>query len=186
MTPLPSIAASTALDQPAPAQWWEIVAALGPLAVLLAAVAAAVVGLLTLRQKAQSDAFALAQKSDADSRSEWWRRTQWAMDRALAGEDDVKALGLAALSVLSQSELAREEELRLLDVAWKSVIEPDEDVQVLPARPNTDTGDRTSASTVASDRRVQGAAARLRLALDRRLGRQTPDSIKDLAEDDFR
>jgi hypothetical protein len=151
----------------------------------LAAVAAAVVGLLTLRQKAQSDAFALAQKSDADSRSEWWRRTQWAMDRALAGEDDVKALGLAALSVLSQSELAREEELRLLDVAWKSVIETDEDVQVLPARPNAAT-DRTSASTVASDQRVQGAAARLRVALDRRLGRRTPDSTKDLAEEDFR
>ena len=128
----------------------------------------------------------MAQKSDADSRSEWWRRTQWAMDRALAGEDDVKALGLAALSVLSQSELAREEELRLLDVAWKSVIETDEDIEVLPARPNAATADRTSASAVSSDRRVQGAAAKLRVALDRRLGRQTPKWIKNLAEEDFR
>lgn len=108
------------------------------------------------------------------------------MDRALAGEDDVKALGLAALSVLSQSELAREEELRLLDVAWKPVIETDEDIEVLPPRPNAATADRTRASAVASDRRVQGAAAKLRVALDRRLGRQTPKWIKNLAEEDFR
>ncbi|WP_461162913.1 hypothetical protein [Arthrobacter sp. R4-81] len=180
MTPSPSIAASTVVAQPASAQWWEIVAALGPLAILFAAVAAAVIGLLTLRQKAQADAFALAQKSDADSRSEWWRRTQWAMDRALDSDADVKALGLSALSVLSQSELARDEELRLLDVAWRSVIEKDEDVEIRPARPNA----ARSASAVASDQRVRAAAAKLRVALDRRLGRQTPKSMEDLAEED--
>ncbi|WP_247040528.1 hypothetical protein [Arthrobacter rhizosphaerae] len=183
MTPSPATAASTLVAQSAPAQWWEIVAALGPLAVLLAAVAAAVVGLLTLRQKAQADAFALAQKSEADSRSEWWRRTQWAMDRALGSEDDVKALGLAALSVLSESELAREEELRLLDIAWKSVIERDEDLEVRPARTSAA---KIGVSAQGSDQRVRAAAAKLRVALDRRLGRHTPKSIKDLAEQDFR
>ncbi|MGX9900904.1 hypothetical protein ACW0JT_15410 [Arthrobacter sp. SA17] len=180
MTPSPSAAASTDIAQPASAQWWEIMAALGPLAILLAAVAAAVVGLLTLHQKAQADAFALAQKSDADSRSEWWRRTQWAMDRALDNEADVKALGLSALSVLSQSELAREEELRLLDVAWKSVIEKDEDVEVRPSRPNA----AKSASPGASDQRVRAAAAKLRIILDGRLGRSPAKPIEDLAEED--
>ncbi len=101
------------------------------------------------------------------------------MDRALDSDADVKALGLSALSVLSQSELARDEELRLLDVAWKSVIAKDEDVEIRPAKPNT----AKSASAVASDQRARAAAAKLRVALDRRLGRQTPKSMEDLAEE---
>lgn len=185
MTLSPATAASTVIDQLAPAQWWEIVAALGPLAILLAAVAAAVVGLLTLRQKAQADAFALAQKSDADSRSEWWRRTQWAMDRALDADDEVKALGLAALSVLSQSELAREEELRLLDVAWISVTESDELTGDSPSTRKAASAAKTSAAVAAAGNRVQAAAAKLRVVLDRRLGRPTPQSVIDLAEEDF-
>lgn len=158
---------------------------MGPLAILLAAVAGAVVGLLTLRQKAQADAFALAQKSEADSRSEWWRRTQWAMDRALDAEDDVKALGLAALSVLSESELAREEELRLLDVAWRSVTESDELIGASRSRRKAASAAETGAAVAAAEHRVQAAAAKLRVILDRRLGRPTPQSVMDLAEEDF-
>ena len=108
------------------AQWWQIVAALSPLAILLAAVVAAIVGLLTLRQKSAADARALAQRTEADNRSEWWRRTQWALDKAMGPDADSKALGLATLSVLARSELARAEELQLLDIAWKSVMTEDD------------------------------------------------------------
>jgi hypothetical protein len=74
-----------------------------------------------LEQKRAADAQALLQKTEADSRSEWWRRTQWALDHALDQDEGTKALGLATLEVLARSELARTEELELFDIAWKSV-----------------------------------------------------------------
>lgn len=44
------------------------------------------------------------------------RRTQWAPDHALSRDKGRKALGLAALAVLTRSELARNEELELMDI----------------------------------------------------------------------
>ena len=117
-----------------PAEWWQIVAALGPLAILLAAVLAAAISWKTLRQRTTADALALAQKREADAdalnkrladdRSEWWRRAQWALDRALDDDEAAKALGLVTLEVLARSELARTEELELFDLAWQSVTRP--------------------------------------------------------------
>jgi hypothetical protein len=111
----------------APAEWWQIVAALGPLAVLAGAILAAFIGWRTLRQKAVADAQALTQKTRADDRAEWWTRTQWALDKALEADEDAKALGLASLAVLARSDLARGEELELLDIAWQSVTEANGD-----------------------------------------------------------
>lgn len=111
----------------APAEWWQIVAALGPLAVLAGAILAAFIGWRTLRQKAVADAQALTQKTRADDRAEWWKRTQWALDKALEADEDAKALGLASLAVLARSDLARGEELELLDIAWQSVTEANGD-----------------------------------------------------------
>ena len=115
-----------------PADWWVILAGLGPLAVLIAALLAFYINWRTLKQrttadrkaleqKREADARALEQKTEADSRAEWWRRTQWALDRALDGDEGTKALGLATLEVLARSELARTEELELFDIAWQSV-----------------------------------------------------------------
>jgi hypothetical protein len=115
-----------------PADWWVILAGLGPLAVLIAALLAFYINWRTLKQrttadktaldqKREADARALMQKTEADSRAEWWRRTQWALDRALDQDEGTKALGLATLEVLARSELARTEELELFDIAWKSV-----------------------------------------------------------------
>lgn len=118
MSPAPFEAALSA-----PAEWWQIVAALGPLAVLAGAVLAAFIGWRTLRQKAVADAQALKQRTRADDRAEWWKRTQWALDKALDADEDAKAIGLASLAVLARSDLAREEELELLDIAWQSVME---------------------------------------------------------------
>lgn len=109
-----------------------VLAGLGPLAVLVAALLAFYINWRTLKQrtvadetaleqKRAADAQALLQKTEADSRAEWWRRTQWALDRALDQDEGTKALGLATLEVLARSELARTEELELFDIAWKSV-----------------------------------------------------------------
>jgi hypothetical protein len=142
----------------APAEWWQIVAALGPLAVLAGAVLAAFIGWRTLRQKAVADAQALRQRTRADDRAEWWKRTQWALDKALEEDEDAKAIGLASLAVLARSDLAREEELELLDIAWQSVTEAngdggpwDEDVDAVDSgEPIGDNG------TTSTDRTEEG------------------------------
>ncbi|WP_285242863.1 hypothetical protein [Pseudarthrobacter sp. fls2-241-R2A-127] len=132
MTPVPSPGALDVVVHSGPADWWVILAGLGPLAVLIAALLAFYINWRTLKQrtaadktsldqKREADANALQQKTAADSRAEWWRRTQWALDRALDPDEGTKALGLATLEVLARSELARTEELELFDIAWKSV-----------------------------------------------------------------
>lgn len=132
VTPAPSPGPLDVVVHSGPADWWVILAGLGPLAVLIAALLAFYINWHTLKQrtaadktaldqKREADAQALRQKSEADSRAEWWRRTQWALDRALDEDEGTKALGLATLNVLARSELAREEELELFDIAWKNV-----------------------------------------------------------------
>jgi hypothetical protein len=132
VTPPPSPGPLEVTVNSGPAEWWVILAGLGPLAVLIAALLAFYINWRTLKQrtaadktaleqKREADAQALRQKTEADSRAEWWRRTQWALDRALDGDEGTKALGLATLEVLARSELARDEELELFDIAWKSV-----------------------------------------------------------------
>ncbi|WP_240721368.1 hypothetical protein [Pseudarthrobacter sp. NamE5] len=130
--PAPSPSMLDVVVHSGPADWWVILAGLGPLAVLIAALLAFYINWRTLKQrtsadktaldqKREADAQALRQKTEADSRAEWWRRTQWALDRALDADEGTKALGLATLEVLARSELARDEELELFDIAWKSV-----------------------------------------------------------------
>lgn len=132
MTPTPSPSPLDVIIHSGPADWWVILAGLGPLAVLIAALLAFYINWRTLKQrttadkttleqKREADAQALRQKTEADSRAEWWRRTQWALDRALDEDEGTKALGLATLDVLARSELARKEELELFDIAWKNV-----------------------------------------------------------------
>lgn len=120
----------------------------------------------------------LRQKAVADDRAEWWKRTQWALDRALGEDGDSKALGLAALDVLARSELARNEELELLDIAWESVYGAGE---------STGSGQNVAAqvtgSAALSHHRVLVAGARLRVRLDDRLGRTTPPGAAALAKE---
>jgi hypothetical protein len=91
-----------------PAEWWQIATALGPLAVLLGAIIAGVIGWRTLRQKA-----------GADNRAEWWKRTQWALDAVYSGDKKRGTVGLKVLKVLAESELAGKEELAVLEAAWE-------------------------------------------------------------------
>jgi flagellar biogenesis protein FliO len=147
-------------------EWWQIVGALSPLAVLVAAIVAALVGLLTLRQKAR-----------ADDRSEWWRRAQWALDASLSRSRSEAEMGQKAIEILGQSELASREDLALLKVGTEDA---------LLAAANV-SGARTVAPSPspepvsAEDRKVQIAAAKARVLLDRRLGEDTPAWIVALS-----
>lgn len=94
------------------AEWWQIFAALGPLAVLIAAAVGAFMALRTLRQK-----------SVADNRSEWWKRTQWALDAVHSGDPKRGKVGLKVLQVLGESELAGDGELAVLEAAWEKPLE---------------------------------------------------------------
>lgn len=117
---------------PVPLEWWQNVALFSPIAVLVAAALAAFINWQILRQRTKADNRALTQKREADqkaldqktaadSRAEWWKRAQWALERALSSDEDTKALGLATLEVLARSELAKKEELELFDIAWEVV-----------------------------------------------------------------
>ena len=59
----------------------------GPLAVLLGALVAGVIGWRTLKQKAE-----------ADNRAEWWKRIQWALDAVYSGERKRGTIGLKVLT----------------------------------------------------------------------------------------
>jgi hypothetical protein len=161
-----------------PAEWWQVLAALGPLAVLLAAVIGAVISLRTLKQRAVADTASLAQKREADNRSEWWNRTQWALDSSLSADPRRAELGLGVLAVLAESGLASPEELEIITVAWEEPLTLALPPAATALAPEAIGPGREGASR---DRSVQTAAAKLRLVTDRRLGRATPDWVKDLA-----
>lgn len=176
MTPSP--APIDVFVQTGPAEWWQVLAALGPLAVLLAAVIGAVISLRTLQQRAAADTAGLAQKREADNRSEWWHRTQWALDSSLSDDPRRAELGLGVLAVLAESGLASPEELEIITVAWE------EPLDRAPARPTIVPPPEAAVPghrAASRDRGVQLAAAKLRLVTDRRLGRSTPDWVRELA-----
>ncbi|TYD00072.1 hypothetical protein FQ377_00965 [Arthrobacter echini] len=183
--------------------WWEVVGALAPLAVLLAAVLAAITAFASLRQRATADRAALGQRRRADDRAEWWRRTQWGIDAATSADPVRQEAGVKALLQLSSSELATEEDRLILDAIWArdpladpvavldgpttgsdtggSTHQPKGMAMTDTARarpaPNGHPHDHRPADTV----RVSAAKARLRVALDEQLGRETPQSVKDAA-----
>ncbi len=143
-----------------PSQWWEILAGLSPVAVLLAAVLAFTIGLMTLRQRTR-----------ADMRAEWWKRAEWALDASMSAQPVRSETGLNVLGVLADSELALDEEIEILAVAWKEPLENAE--QTVRARaPQSEHAPGSNA--------VMAAAARLRIVTDGRLGRDTPQWVKDL------
>ncbi|HEY8295687.1 MAG TPA: hypothetical protein VIG41_10140 [Micrococcaceae bacterium] len=158
--------------QTAPADWWQVLAALGPLAILIAGVAAAVVGLLTLRQR-----------SRADARAQWWSRAQWALDSALSPDRKQAEMGLRVMKVLAGSGLARSEEIEILTVAWDAPLQSAGRTfgPRASGRPSPEEVPAAAADEDSGERGVQIAAARLRLVTDRRLEKATPEWVKSLA-----
>jgi hypothetical protein len=126
-----------------------------------------------LEQEAQADRLELEQRALADQKAQWWERVQWALDAAFSGGPNRKAAGIAMVRVLSEPEWLTAEELLLLDAAWREGLEPE------GASPDS-RGVRAQSS--ADEKRVQREAARLRVSLDQRLGRTSPDWVHALAE----
>ncbi|MFP5313708.1 MAG: hypothetical protein ACLGH7_15105, partial [Actinomycetes bacterium] len=69
MSPSPSPGTMDVVVHSGPAEWWVVLAGLGPLAVLIAALLAFYINWRTLKQRTAADRFALAQKTEADSRA---------------------------------------------------------------------------------------------------------------------
>ena len=78
----------------------------------------AFIALLALWQRSRADGRALAQRHTSDDRSEWWKRTQWALDAAFSDETARRKAGIGALRILAGSSLATDEELAVLDAVW--------------------------------------------------------------------
>jgi hypothetical protein len=152
----------------APPEWWQILSALSPVAITVAAIVAAVVGLLSLRQKAR-----------ADNRSEWWRRAQWALDASRSLSHSEAEMGQKAIDLLGRSDLASPEELALLKIGTEDALEAaDKASETRAVAPS-----RRPASVSPGDRKVQIAAAKARVTLDQRLGVDTPDWIVALSQE---
>lgn len=109
---------------PGEAPWWAWLTALTPVVGLIAAFIAGWVGWHSLKQK-----------READSRSEWWRRTQWALEAAVSDKRAMKDYGLAMLELQARSKLAGPEEDELLEVTLghtsTKMNEGDEGIQTL-------------------------------------------------------
>lgn len=118
-----------ALNHLAPASGWTIttiVAAAAPAAALLAASLVTWIGWRNLKhqqraldESMKSDAASLDQKRQADGRSEWWRRTQWALAASTSEDTRMYAYGTGILDRLSESDLATPEDKALLDAVWQ-------------------------------------------------------------------
>lgn len=98
--------------QAAPAEAWQVWAAFAPV------IAAVVAGLIA--------AAALWQKRRADNRSEWWKRMQWALDASFDEDPERQAMGLAVLEVLADSRMVTNEEIRIVEEAWRDPLEEEE------------------------------------------------------------
>lgn len=95
------IAASLASDGSAPAYIW-----LQPAATVAGASLVVIAAVITLRQR-----------STADRKDQWWKRTQWALDLLLTGDEDSVVLGLDVLEQQVRARVAdREDKLLVADV----------------------------------------------------------------------
>lgn len=147
---------------------WDVLASLGPLAILVAALIAAFIGWRSMQVQAE-----------ANRRAQWWERAEWALDASMSSSMDRRVMGLGVLVLLSESTLAGEEEARILRVASNDSLAQKvtalEDVEARPPSPKTSMAPRQD--------RVRVEAAKLRMVTDRKLGQQTPEWIVDLADE---
>ncbi|KAD3632883.1 hypothetical protein GD627_08470 [Arthrobacter yangruifuii] len=156
---MPLLHAATATATPGPVvpepaavldtPWWEILAALGPLAVLLAGALTFYVGWKTLEQRRK-----------ADQRSEWWARAQWAIEASLSDDPRRQETGLGVLDLLAQSDLAGAEEAAIISIAWArpltALVDSNGEMsqnETITSAPETEEADDDNSSTAAGTRR---------------------------------
>lgn len=91
--------------------------------------------------------FAYRQKSKADKRDQWWKRTQWAIDAALDEDDPQRRLtGINVLVHMVNSDLATSEDaelMKLLAIAIQDE-ELEEELDEEESEPEVDADDDVS------------------------------------------
>jgi hypothetical protein len=115
VSPIPSLSRIDIIVHNADVEWWQIVAALGPLVVMLGAVLIAGIGWLTLRRRTVADTVAFGSETPlSDSGSDWWDRARWALEASLDDDPARRKVGLAALKLLNESTLSGKEETLII------------------------------------------------------------------------
>jgi hypothetical protein len=153
------------------AEWWQIVAAVGPLVVIFGAVLFAVIGWLRPREL----------KIKVGSQPDWWPRARWALEASLDDNPKRREVGLGALQLLNESSLSGQEESLIIAEAWKSPLLDAEKMSALPGRASVDDGD-SNRSIHPQEERVIVRAARLRLSTDKKQGIETPSWVMEIAK----
>jgi hypothetical protein len=170
VNPIPSPSRIDIIIHNPDAEWWQIVAALGPLMVILGAVLIASLGWLTLRRRTVADTVAFGSETTiADSQSDWWHRARWALEASLDDNPTRRELGLAALQLLNESSLSGKDETLLIAEAWRS---PLRDIETMSAFTDTKSFDESDPQSSVSpkEERVIVRAACLRLSTDNKQG----------------
>lgn len=111
----------------------------------LMAVVAALIALsaaLTSSRRARDQAMAdRAQRSRADAKTQWWSRTECALNATASENPDVSVIGQKVLESLSESALADEEDAAIIAAATIDFLEDATEVEVTEAEapsPSTD------------------------------------------------
>lgn len=155
------------------AEWWQIVVALSPLVILLAAILVAVIIWLTGHPRTYT--------TSPDSGSEWWQRARWALEASLDEDPKRRQVGLAALELLNASNLSGREENRIIAEAWKRPLH-DRETMTASAEKKPADGSDLQSSISPQEERVVVRAARLRLSTDKKQGIESPSWVKEIAK----
>ncbi|THJ65754.1 hypothetical protein E8P82_10705 [Arthrobacter echini] len=192
--------------------WWVVIV-VG--AILLTAVAVVAFGLISRRHRKEPLTVPTKEMSPLPKRkgnlaanSEWWTRTQWALEATLSGNEKLNVYGLRMLRALAKSEAADSKEKEVLDAVWQASstrMQGDAIIQILDEAiklkilPEVQENPRGSADAEAAgtprrryspDRRDQVLStlrleiltAGLKVTLDQELGRKTSRKVKLLSE----
>jgi hypothetical protein len=154
------------------AEWWQIVAALGPLVVLLVAG----ITWLLLRQGAFVATVPISDETSVGSQSAWWSRARWALEATLDDKPARREVGLAALELLSTSSLSGKEETAIIAEAWKRPLEDSKSISGLVEKMSGERGG------FSPEERVIIRAARLRLSTDKKQRIESPIWIEEIAK----
>lgn len=182
MSPIPSQSRIDIIVHNADAEWWQIVAAIGPLVVLIGAVLIVTIGWLTLRRRTVADAVAFGSEATiADSQSDWWHRARWALEASLDDAPARREVVLAALQLLNESSLSGKEETLLIAEAWQSPLRDARTMSAFAEKKSVDESDPQSSISHAEER-VIVRAARLRLSTDKKQGIESPSWVEEIAK----
>lgn len=146
--------------------WLVEIATVAPVFTLLIAAAAIVPAWVAIFRNAASN-----------RQAHWWSEAQWAMSACFSVNPDEQKAGLRMLGILATASWLGEHELEVLDAAYGRPLREISSAHsiavegVSPAQP----------LFTEAQREVQIEAAILKVALDGRLQRKTPQWVIDLA-----